>query len=177
MVAHQLLHAQGNLGGAAPHPQAITIRGTEGVAVELASCCHPIPGDPILGFIHKDRGLIIHTHDCPAIRNFRADPDKWLDVEWEPQKDRLFDVAIKLVVANKRGVLGRVASAISDQGSNIGNVSMEEEDGSPYTILYFTLQVEDRLHLARIMRGLRQLQDVVRIFRVKGRKDGRAQGQ
>ncbi len=177
VVAHQLLHAQGNLGGAAPHPQAITIRGTEGVAVELASCCHPIPGDPILGFIHKDRGLIIHTHDCPAIRNFRADPDKWLDVEWEPQKDRLFDVAIKLVVANKRGVLGRVASAISDQGSNIGNVSMEEEDGSPYTILYFTLQVEDRLHLARIMRGLRQLQDVVRIFRVKGRKDGRAQGQ
>ncbi len=177
VVAHQLLHAQGNLSGVASHPQAITIRGTEGVAVELASCCHPIPGDPILGFIHKDRGLIIHTHDCPAIRNFRADPDKWLDVEWEPQKDRLFDVAIKLVVANKRGVLGRVASAISEQGSNIGNVSMEEEDGSPYTILYFTLQVEDRLHLARIMRGLRQLQDVVRIFRVKGRKDGRAQAQ
>lgn len=145
--------------------------------VELATCCHPIPGDPILGFIHKDRGLIIHTHDCPSIRNFRSDPEKWLDVEWETEPGRLFDVSIKLVVANQRGVLAHVAAAISEQGSNIGNVAMEEEDGSPYTMLYFTLQVEDRMHLARIMRALRQLAEVVRIFRMKGKKDGRAASQ
>lgn len=177
VVAHQLLHIMGDETGHAPHPQTITIRGTEGVPVELAPCCHPIPGDPILGFIHKDRGLIIHTHDCMAIRNFRSDPEKWLDVEWETEPGRLFDVSIKLVVANQRGVLAHVASAISEQGSNIGNVSMEEEDGSPYTMLYFTLQVEDRMHLARIMRSLRQLTEVVRIFRMKGKKDGRANSQ
>jgi GTP pyrophosphokinase len=177
VVAHQLLHLMGDETGHAPHPQSITIRGTEGVMVELATCCHPIPGDPILGFIHKDRGLIIHTHDCPSIRNFRSDPEKWLDVEWETEPGRLFDVSIKLVVANQRGVLAHVAAAISEQGSNIGNVAMEEEDGSPYTILYFTLQVEDRMHLARIMRALRQLAEVVRIFRMKGKKDGRAASQ
>jgi GTP pyrophosphokinase len=174
VVAHQLLHLVGDETGRAPHPLTVTIRGTEGVPVELASCCHPIPGDPILGFIHKDRGLIIHTHDCPAIHNFRSDPDKWLDVEWETTPGSLFDVSIKLVVANQRGVLAHVASAISGEGSNIGNVAMEEEDGSPYTMLYFTLKVEDRMHLARIMRALRQLPEVVRIFRMKGRKDGRA---
>jgi GTP pyrophosphokinase len=177
VVAHQLLHLVGDETGHAPHPMTVTIRGTEGVPVELASCCHPIPGDPILGFIHKDRGLIIHTHDCPAIHNFRSDPDKWLDVEWQAAPGSLFDVSIKLVVANQRGVLARVAAAISEQGSNIGNVAMEEEDGSPYTMLYFTLKVEDRPHLARIMRALRQLSEVVRIFRMKGRKDGRAAAQ
>ena len=177
VVAHQLLHLMGDETGRVPHPMSVTIRGTEGVPVELASCCHPIPGDPILGFIHKDRGLIIHTHDCPAIHNFRSDPDKWLDVEWQAIPGSLFDVSIKLVVANQRGVLAHVAAAISEQGSNIGNVAMEEEDGSPYTVLYFTLKVEDRMHLARIMRALRQLPEVVRIFRMKGKREGRTQSQ
>ncbi len=174
VVAHQLLHVQGEKSGAPAHPHAISIRGSEGIAVELAQCCHPIPGDPILGFIHKDRGLIIHTHDCPSIRTFRADPDKWLDVEWEAEPGRMFDVQIKVVVGNQRGVLAKVAAAIAEHGSNIGNVAMEEEDGSPYTILFFTVQVENRMHLARVMRGLRVLPDVVRIFRIKGKKDGRA---
>ena len=177
VVAHQLLHLMGGESGHLPHPQSITIHGTEGVAVELAKCCHPIPGDPILGFIHKDRGLIIHTHDCPSIRAFRSDPEKWLDVEWETQPGQLFDVAIKLVVANQRGVLAKVAAAISEQGINIGNIAMEEEDGSPYTVMFFTLQVENRVHLANIMRSLRTLPEVVRIYRVKSRKDGRAQAQ
>jgi GTP pyrophosphokinase len=174
VIAHQLLHLQGEKTGKPAHPHAIVIRGSEGIAVELAQCCHPIPGDPILGFIHKDRGLIIHTHDCPALRAYQTDPDKWLDVEWEAEPGRMFDVAVKVVVGNQRGVLAKVAAAISEQGSNIGNVAMEEEDGSPYTVLYFTLQVENRMHLARVMRGLRCLEDVVRIFRVKGKKDGRA---
>lgn len=177
VVAHQLLHFMGDETGTSAHPLTVTIRGTEGVPVELASCCHPIPGDPILGFIHKDRGLIIHTHDCPAIQNFRSDPDKWLDVEWQTTPGTLYDVSIKLVVANQRGVLAHVATAISGEGINIGNVAMEEEDGSPYTMLYFTLKVEDRMHLARIMRALRQLPEVVRIFRMKGKKDGRAASQ
>ena len=174
VLAHQLLHLQGEQTGEPAHPHAISIKGSEGIAVELAQCCHPIPGDPILGFIHKDRGLIIHTHDCPAIRTFRTDPDKWLDVEWEAEPGRMFDVSIKVVVGNQRGVLAKVAAAIAEHGSNIGNVAMEDEDGSPYTILFFTLQVENRMHLAHVMRALRQLPEVVRIFRIKGRKDGRA---
>ncbi len=174
VVAHQLLHVQGEKTGEPAHPHAISIRGTEGIAVELAQCCHPIPGDPILGFIHKERGLIIHTHDCPSIRAFRTDPDKWLDVEWEAEPGHMFDVSIKVVVGNQRGVLAKVAAAIAEHGSNIGNVAMEEEDGSPYTVLFFTVQVENRMHLARVMRGLRVLPDVVRIFRIKGKKDGRA---
>ena len=147
----------------------ITIRGTEGMAVQFAKCCRPIPGDPIIGFIKKGQGLAIHTHDCPVIAKNRADTDKWLDVEWDPEAPKkAFDVNIKLVVANQRGVLAKVAAAIADAGSNIDNVSMEEVDGSAYTTMNFTLQVENRVHLASVMRSLRKIQEVVRITRVKG---------
>jgi guanosine-3',5'-bis(diphosphate) 3'-pyrophosphohydrolase len=146
----------------------ITIRGTEGMAVQFAQCCRPIPGDPILGFINKDKGLVIHTHDCPTIRKFRLDPEKWLDVEWEPDGKRLFKVNLKLAVANERGMLAKIASAIADAGSNIDHVSMEEPDGSAYTNMHFTVQVENRVHLADLMRHLRKIPDVARINRVKG---------
>lgn len=147
---------------------SITIRGTEGLAVQFAKCCRPIPGDPIIGFINKDQGLVIHTHDCPAVAKYREDPDKWVDVEWDPDTRRLFEVSLKLVVANQRGVLAKVAAAIAGANSNIENVSMEEEPGSAYTAMYFTLQVEDRNHLARVMRELRKIPDVARISRMKG---------
>jgi len=147
----------------------ITIRGTEGMAVQYARCCRPIPGDPIIGFIKRGQGLVIHTHDCSTIAKKTADADKWLDVEWDPDAPKKpFDVNIKLVVANQRGVLAKVAAGIADAGSNIDNVSMEEEDGSAYTTMNFTLQVENRIHLANVMRSLRKIEEVVRISRVKG---------
>ncbi|ABE48321.1 MULTISPECIES: RelA/SpoT family protein [Methylobacillus] len=175
MVAHQLMAQAGQQDAVTEQQKApakildtITIRGSEGMAVQFAQCCRPIPGDPILGFINKDKGLVIHTHDCPAIRKFRLDPDKWLDVEWDPQGHRLYKVSLKLVVANRRGMLAKIASGIAEAGSNIDNVSMEEADNSTYTNMNFTVQVENRVHLAELMRRLRKIPDVVRINRVKG---------
>ncbi|SNR81835.1 GTP pyrophosphokinase [Methylobacillus rhizosphaerae] len=175
MVAHQLMipaNGQNEVAdNAKPQPKVldtITIRGSEGMAVQFAQCCRPIPGDPILGFINKDKGLVIHTHDCPAIRKFRLDPDKWLDVEWDPQGHRLYKVSLKLIVANRRGMLAKIAAGIAEAGSNIDNVSMEEADNSTYTNMNFTVQVENRVHLAELVRRLRKIPDVVRINRVKG---------
>ena len=169
MVAHQLL-AMAETGGEREGKPlgTITIRGTEGMAVQFAQCCRPIPGDPILGYINKGKGLIIHTHDCPAIGKFRTDPDKWLDVEWDPETKRLFKVNLRLAVANQPGVLAKIAAGIADVGSNIDNVSMEESDDSAYTTMHFTVQVENREHLARLMRSLRKIPVVVRLNRVKG---------
>ena len=145
----------------------IVIRGTEGMAVQFAKCCRPIPGDAIIGFIKKGQGMVIHTHDCPSAAKSRTDPDKWLDVEWAPEVGRMFDVSIRVTVVNQRGVLAKVAAAIAEHGSNIDNVSMDE-DHSAYTGMQFTLQVNDRLHLARIMRGLRHIAEVIRIARMRG---------
>ena len=170
VVARQLLMLQESGQPTQRQNSVIFIRGSEGVAVQLARCCRPIPGDPIIAFVKSDQGLVVHTHDCPAIKHYRDDPEKWLDVEWEPGLNKMFDVNIKLVVLNQRGVLAKLAAAIADEGSNIDNVSMAEEDGSQYTSIYFTLQVEQRMHLARIMRALRRLPEVVRITRVKQRE-------
>jgi GTP pyrophosphokinase len=150
------------------HPGTVVIRGTEGMTVQFAQCCRPIPGDPIIGWIKKGQGMVIHTHDCPAMAKTRADPDKYLDVEWDPETKKLFDVNIKLIAMNKRGVLARIAAEIADAESNIDNVSMDAQDGSHYSTVHFTLQVHDRLHLAQVMRALRRIPEVVRITRVKG---------
>ena len=145
---------------------SIVIHGSEGMAVQFARCCNPIPGDPITGFLKKGQGLVVHTHDCPTAAKSRSDPEKWLDVEWAPDNEKMFDVGIRVTVANQRGVLAKVATAIADAGSNIDNVSMDEERGL-YTTMHFTLQVSDRPHLARVMRSLRRLQEVVRIARAR----------
>jgi GTP pyrophosphokinase len=173
MVAHQLIsmtdgHLERHTKLPAKSLDTITVRGTEGMAVQFAPCCRPIPGDPILGFINKDKGLVIHTHDCLSVRKFKLDPDKWLDVEWEPENERLFKTNLNLTVANQPGMLAKIASGIADAGSNIDSVSVEEEDGSAYANLYFTVQVKNRVHLAELMRGLRKIPDVVRINRTKG---------
>jgi GTP pyrophosphokinase len=165
VVARQLA----NIGETAPNEAAInpviTIQGTEGMAVQFAKCCRPIPGDPIIGVIKSGQGLVVHTHDCPTLRRGRSGSEQWLDVVWDKNISRAFDVSIKLIVANQRGVLAKVAAAISEAESNIENVSFANE--GEYTALHFTLQVNNRLHLANVMRSLRKIPEVVRIIRVK----------
>jgi GTP pyrophosphokinase len=143
----------------------ITLLGTEGMAVQYAKCCRPIPGDPIIGVIKSGQGLIVHTHDCPSLRKGRSGSEEWLDVVWDKSISKLFEVSIKLIVANQRGVLAKVASSIADAESNIENVHFTSE--GEYTALYFTLQVSNRLHLASVMRDLRKIPEVIRITRVK----------
>ena len=166
VIARQL--ARIGEAGTQEHPalsSVITILGTEGMAVQFAKCCRPIPGDPIIGIIKKGQGLVVHTHDCPVLCKGRGGMDKWLDVVWDKHINKPFEVSIKLVVANQRGVLAKAASAIADAESNIENVHFTNEGN--YTTLYFTLQVSNRKHLANVMRGLRGIPEVIRITRIK----------
>jgi len=170
VVARQLLARGGEDGETVElRPSGpVVIRGSEGMAVQLAKCCQPIPGDPIIGMITKGHGMVVHTHDCPVLAKMRLDPEKLLDIEWAPDTKKLFDVNIKIVAANQRGVLAKVAAEIAENGSNIENVAMDPQDGSQYTTMHFTLQVKNRHHLASILRSLRRVPEVVRIARVKG---------
>jgi len=170
MVAHQLTNI---IDGAKKTNKqtkfldVITIKGSEGMAIKLATCCHPIPGDPILGFINKDRGLIIHTHDCLSIRKFKLDHEKWLDVEWEPNPETYFNVNLNLLVINERGILAKITSVIADSGANIDNISVDEGDGSTFSNLRLIVQVRNRIHLAELIRNLRKISKINKINRVK----------
>jgi (p)ppGpp synthase/HD superfamily hydrolase len=137
------------------------------MAVQLATCCRPIPGDAIVGSIKKGQGLVVHASECSSIvRSRRNEPDQWLDVEWDLRTSRLFQAAIRVMVENQRGVLAKVASEIAEAASNIDSISMEE-DRSLFTSMYLVLEVANRQHLARVMRALRRLPDVKKIERVR----------
>jgi len=146
---------------------SVTIRGTEGMAVQLATCCRPIPGDEIVGSIKKGQGLVVHASDCgSSLRSRKNEPDQWIDVEWDPRTSRLFQAAIGVTVENQRGVLAKVASAIADAGSNIDSISMGE-DRAVFTTMNFVLEVANRQHLARVMRALRRVPDVRKLTRIR----------
>ena len=170
MVAHQLstiVSGQSSVGRQEKFLDVISIKGSEGMAIDLADCCHPIPGDPILGYIDKDRGLIIHTHECNEIKKIKVDPEKWVDVEWEPNPDRLFKVKLDILVSNERGVLAKIASVIAEMESNIDKLTTEESDGGGFTSINFLIEVKNRIHLADIIRNLRKIEQVSRITRFK----------
>jgi GTP pyrophosphokinase len=168
VIAHQLLALGEPLPAEARPNGAVIVRGSEGFAVQFARCCGPIPGDPIIGIISKGQGMVIHTHDCPVAAKGNRDPERVLDVQWDANPTKLFDVGIRLVTANQRGVLAKVAAEIAAAESNIQNVAVDPDDGGTYTVMRFTVQVMNRMHLARIVRDLRKIPEVVRIGRVKG---------
>jgi (p)ppGpp synthase/HD superfamily hydrolase len=137
------------------------------MAVQLANCCRPIPGDDIVGSMKKGQGLVVHIADCRhAVRSRRIEPEQWLDVEWDRKTTRLFYAALRVTVTNRRGVLAKVASEIAEAGSNIDSISMEE-DRALFTPMLFVLEVANRQHLARVMRALRRLTEVEKLVRVR----------
>jgi guanosine-3',5'-bis(diphosphate) 3'-pyrophosphohydrolase len=173
MVAHQLTNLMDGVTSNKKQTKmldVITIKGSDDMAIQLASCCHPIPGDPILGYINKEKGLVIHTHDCKIVNELSLDHDRWVDVEWEPDSEKLFNVRLSVLVVNERGMLGKIASVIADTESNIDNVSLQDMDGSPFATLNFLVQVRHRQHLAELIRNLRKITKVNKITRVKNYK-------
>ncbi len=155
------------LGGARPSVRALVIKGTEGMVVTFAKCCHPIPGDPIQGFVSTGRGIVVHTESCKNIREFRKHPEKWVEVQWENDINDQFQVDIRVYAMNRRGVLATVAASISDMDVNISNVDIEEHDNK-YSTIVFSIAVYNRVHLAKVMRHIRTIDLVVKISRKKG---------
>jgi len=145
----------------------LQIKGSEGVLVHFARCCHPIPGDDIVGFVSTGRGIIVHQATCKHVTEYRQhQAEKILAVEWENEVEGEFLVDIQVEVQDKRGVLAQVANAISTMGSNIEHVANESHDGL-FSILKFCIAVKNRTHLATVMRHLRRLAVVNRIQRWK----------
>ena len=148
--------------------QAIMVDGREGNSISFQSCCHPIPGDNIIGYLGKGEGLQVHTNDCPvALRMLSKDSDKWVEVEWAKELNREFEVDLAIDTHQGKGVLARVASSVTSADSNIMNVSMDDRFKEDSVTIRFTIQVYDRLHLSKVMRSLRTNPDVMRVTRTR----------
>jgi len=175
LVARRLAPARGNGGSAvAGTPaterkpaQPLYIRGSEGMVVHYAKCCHPIPGDPILGYASAGRGIVIHTQTCRNRSEYNNRRANWIDVDWERGISGVFPVEIRLEVINQKGVLATVAATIAEMDTNIQNVLTEERDGR-HSSLKLVIDVSGRQHLARIIRRLRAIKEVSKITRTRG---------
>ena len=146
----------------------VVIDGSEGASLQLATCCRPIPGDSIVGYLGRGEALLVHTAECHvARRQAERDPERWMRVEWAEEPTRSFETAITVLVRNGKGVLAQVASAVSAAQADITHIDMGEERAGETTELRLLITVRDRLHLADALRTIRRCPPVLRVWRIK----------
>ncbi|MCV2369401.1 RelA/SpoT family protein [Roseateles oligotrophus] len=153
----------------APAQGQVTLDGSEGASVRLASCCRPIPGDEVKGYLGRGEGLLVHTADCQVGRKlFARDSEHWIAVHWAEELTRPFEAAVSLLLNNGKGVLAQVAAAVSAAEADITHILMSDESQQRETAeMNLLLSVRDRLHLADVLRTLKRSPAVLRVWRVK----------
>lgn len=143
----------------------IVISGAEGMVIKFARCCHPLPGDPVLGHLSVGKGIVVHRAECRNLAELKGDPDKLFALEWSEEIDEDFPVALRLEVESRRGLVAELAGLVTDADANIERIGIEERDARLATV-NLTLSVRSRVHLARIIKRLRNLSHVGRITRL-----------
>jgi (p)ppGpp synthase/HD superfamily hydrolase len=144
----------------------LAIRGTEGFMVTYAKCCRPLPGDAIAGYLSPERGVVVHRESCRNLAEVRARPERLIALRWDDSVSGEFVAHLRIEVENRRGTIAVIATRINSMGVNIEKISTEDKD---YQFTYVDLEilVNNRVHLARIMRRLRGITSVRRVTRVR----------
>ncbi|MHB1272655.1 MAG: RelA/SpoT family protein [Rhodanobacter sp.] len=160
VVASQLLASRGALPGDLPQvPQhvheKIRITGTERGVLSFANCCHPLPGDEIIGYLSSGKGIVVHREECPNVLELRKSPERCVAIEWDRGVQGDYRAELRIEVINRPGVLATVAAAIGAANSNIENVEYVERDDAAATML-FAMEVKNRKHLADVIRRVRR---------------------
>ena len=173
MIAQRLTAIAGVPGSPElPHSEqqgTLDIRGSEGMVMNFAKCCHPIPGDPIVGHISSGRGMVIHAGGCNNIADIRDNTEKCVAVSWDPDVQGEFIVELRVELENERGIVASLATTITRADANIEKISTVERDAR-FSIVNLLINVKNRIHLARVMKRVRIIKAVSRVTRVKSRK-------
>ena len=145
---------------------AIRVKGVDEIMVGIAKCCNPLPGDEIIGFVTKGRGITVHRIDCYSIRNLGYDNDRLVEVEWVPEEKQVYPVRISMLVVNKVGILSLVTDMISSHGVNIRDIHVKNMDEETKAIVSFVLDINSKDKLEKLTGNLRKLKDVISIQRI-----------
>ncbi len=144
----------------------LTIDSSEGMLITFARCCRPIPGDPIIGHISSGKGLVIHQDTCRNIAEIRNNPEKISQVNWAPTVSGEFLVDVRVEVESERGIIATLATRITEQGASIEHINVQERDAHN-SVIHLCIGVHNRVHLANIMRRIRNMSFVIRVHRSK----------
>jgi guanosine-3',5'-bis(diphosphate) 3'-pyrophosphohydrolase len=146
--------------------QPVAIRGTEGFMLSYARCCHPIPGDAIEGYLSSEKGVVVHREQCNNLADMRDHADRLVALRWDDEVEGEYPVELRIEVENRRGMIAVIATRINSMGVNIEKISTDNKD---YQFTYVSLEmpVQNRIHLARIMKRLRTINHVRKVVRVK----------
>jgi RelA/SpoT family (p)ppGpp synthetase len=142
----------------------LTVAGTEGLLVTYSRCCRPIPDDPIIAYLSAGRGIVIHRDTCGNVEDYHKHPEKWQPVAWQKDLSRYFSAEVRIEAENKIGMLASISAAIAGTGTNIGHAMVEQRDGD-VSMIKLEVEVKDRKHLARVVRTIRSMPEVLRVSR------------
>ena len=152
---------------------ALEITGSEGLVVNYAPCCKPIPGDSVIGHFTADRGLVVHQERCKNILSIRKDPQQSFPVNWGDSSGKFFTTQIKVMANDEPGLLANMASVITETETNIGSIQTTDLNSGMHDFV-LDLEVSDRLHLAKIIRKLKSLNSIVSVARVHDQEQRQA---
>jgi GTP pyrophosphokinase len=138
--------------------RGVKVHGVDGLMVRYAQCCQPVPGDPVVGFVTKGRGISIHRSDCPNLLTVPSDPDRRVEIDWQEVEGELFVVSLGVVGEDRRGLYADLMEDISDTGTNIRSAELSSKDGTMFGSVL--VEVENHSHLAKVMRAMRRVRGV-----------------
>ena len=144
----------------------LAIKGTEGMVITFAKCCHPIPGDTIIGHLSSGRGIVVHTDHCKNMRGYEQKTEKYIPVIWADEVEGEYPAEIRIELENQRGALAVIANAITRSNANVESINMEEKSAN-FSAIRLIISVQNRVHLARAIKRLRAIKTISKITRVK----------
>ena len=153
---------------------AVTLDGSESSSVQFANCCRPIPGDPIVGYLGRGEGLVVHHGDCEVARRLQhKDSERFIHVEWSEDPIRTFQTSIVVTISNGKGLLARVAVTLAAAEADIVHVDMDDRGSQDAIDLRFIIAVRDRQHLDGVLRSLKRMPEVLKATRALPSEEGK----
>ena len=143
--------------------RGVRVHGVDGLMVRYAQCCQPVPGDSVVGYVTKGRGISIHRADCPNLLTMPDDPDRRVDIDWQSTEGEVFVVCLGLVGEDRRGLYADLMEAVSQTGTNIRSAELSSKDGAMFGLAF--VEVENHTHLAKVVRALRRVTGVESVER------------